>query len=105
MVNRDCDCCGNIELRKVYSYYYKVMTRKGQLEWEVKNVVCKKCGFVFVSPVPDEKTLSEFYENQYDKFEIEEFLNSIAKVRGYQWVDIHEGILLKIEVAHVTERI
>ena len=122
MVNRDCDCCGNIELRKVYSYYYKVMTRKGQLEWEVKNVVCKKCGFVFVSPVPDEKTLSEFYENQYVHykkqaidFSVEKRVSAIKKLPNLidsfneneclpkTFIDIGAGLTSKLYLDKISE--
>jgi hypothetical protein len=70
--------------------------------------VARKNIFVsfFIKPLEGSKKISdvrpdqdlEFYNNQYDKLEIEDFLKSMTKVITYQWIDIHEGILLKIEV-------
>ena len=70
--------------------------------------VARKNIFVsfFIKPLEGSKKISdvrpdqdlEFYNNQYDKLEIEDFLNSMTKVITYQWIDIYEGILLKIEI-------
>ena len=70
--------------------------------------VARKNIFVsfFIKPLEGSKKISdvrpdqdlEFYNNQYDKLEIEDFLKSMTKVITYQWIDIHEGLLLKIEV-------
>lgn len=45
------------------------------------------------------------YGNQYDKLEIEKFLNSIVKVKDYQWIEIFKGVLLKIDVSSKNKRI
>ena len=104
MVHRACDCCGSVEVQEIYSYHYKTMMKKDQFEWEVKNVVCKKCGFAFVSPVPDETTLSKFYENQYSyyqgqaiDFSIEKRISSIKKYKKTKsnlekYIDIGAGL-------------
>ena len=60
----------------------------------------------FIKPLEGSKKITdvrpdqdlEFYNNQYDKLEIEDFLNPMTKARAYQWIDIHEGVLLKIEI-------
>ena len=45
------------------------------------------------------------YNNQYDKLEIEKFLNSIVKVKDYRWIEIFKGVLLKIDVSSKNKRI
>jgi len=54
-------------------------------------------GFKKISKVEPNSDL-DFYNNQYDKLEIQDFLNAITKVSTYQWVDIHDGTLLKINL-------
>jgi SAM-dependent methyltransferase len=36
--------------------------------WQVRNVICQDCGFVFVSPCPTETCLKEYYEDSYEYF-------------------------------------
>ena len=115
MAHRGCDCCGGVELQEIYSYYYKVRTKKGQLAWEVRNVVCKKCGFAFVSPVPEEKTLSNFYENQYGycrgqaiDYSIEKRISSIKKYKKTgsslnKFIDIGAGLSAEMYLKKLTE--
>jgi len=44
--------------------------------WKVRNVICRRCGFAFVAPVPSEKMLSEYYG---DSFELSQVNYSIEK--------------------------
>ena len=115
MVHRDCDCCGSAELQVVHNYNYKTRTKKGQLEWVVNQVICKKCGFVFVSPVPDESTLSRFYENQYVHchgqvvdYSIEKRITSIKKYKETnsdleKYIDIGAGVSTERYLQKITE--
>ena len=58
---RDCDICGSSELSSFWQYPYTVKTVHFIFEWRVQIVICPKCGFVFTSPVPEEKSLEEYY--------------------------------------------
>ena len=58
---RDCDICGNPDLKSTWKYPYSVRTSHYVFGWQVHIVICKKCGFVFTSPAPEEKSLEEYY--------------------------------------------
>ena len=115
MVHRDCDCCGSDELQVIYNYNFETMTKKGQFEWVVNNVVCKKCGFVFVSPVPDQSILSRFYESQYVHshgqvidYSIEKRITSIKKYKEInsdlvKYIDIGAGVSSERYLQKITE--
>ena len=64
-VERDCDCCGGARLDEILKYETKARTRSRIYLWKVRNVVCQTCGFAFVSPVPTESSLSEYYADCY----------------------------------------
>lgn len=60
-VDRNCDACGGDRLEKILTYSTKARTRSDTYLWEISNVVCRDCGFAFVSPVPTQESLSEYY--------------------------------------------
>jgi predicted SAM-dependent methyltransferase len=60
-VERNCDCCGGARLDEIQKYETKARTRSRTYLWKVRNVVCQTCGFAFVSPVPTESSLAEYY--------------------------------------------
>ena len=64
-VERNCDCCGGERLDEILKYDTKARTRSRTYLWKVRNVVCRDCGFAFVSPVPTEESLSEYYADCY----------------------------------------
>ncbi|HJU56618.1 MAG TPA: methyltransferase domain-containing protein [Pyrinomonadaceae bacterium] len=64
-VERNCDCCGGVRLDEILKYDTKARTRSRTYLWKVRNVVCETCGFAFVSPVPTEESLSEYYADCY----------------------------------------
>lgn len=64
-VERNCDCCGGVRLDEILAYDTKARTRSRTYLWKVRNVVCRDCGFAFVSPVPTEESLSEYYADCY----------------------------------------
>ncbi len=64
-VERNCDCCGGVRLDEILKYDTKARTRSRTYLWKVRNVVCQTCGFAFVSPVPTEGSLSEYYADCY----------------------------------------
>jgi ubiquinone/menaquinone biosynthesis C-methylase UbiE len=64
-VERECDCCGGGRLEELLAYRTKARTRSSLYLWKVRNVVCRDCGFAFVSPVPTQKSLTEYYADCY----------------------------------------
>jgi hypothetical protein len=60
---RDCDVCCSNDLEPLWSYEKNVYTNessKGYL-FKVNNVICKNCGFTFVSPCFNEELLADYY--------------------------------------------
>ncbi|HEY7773982.1 MAG TPA: methyltransferase domain-containing protein, partial [Marinagarivorans sp.] len=67
-IDRACDCCGGDDLHSVWQYEKISKTRNEQFRWKVNNVVCKQCGFAFVSPVPTQQSLTEYYSDSFSIF-------------------------------------
>lgn len=63
---RNCDLCGSSELQEIWSYTSNYRTKTDVSAWNVRNVVCRKCGFTFVSPVPLQKCLEEHYGDSFE---------------------------------------
>lgn len=59
--SRDCDICGSKEHDCLWEYPYMARTANCIFHWKVRIVICVKCGFVFTSPVPQEKSLEQYY--------------------------------------------
>lgn len=62
---RACDCCGSRDFEEIYNYSIESRTKCNTFFWNVRNVVCKKCGFAFVSPSPIEDVLEEYYSDSF----------------------------------------
>ena len=60
---RACDCCESVDLEEVWSYSAQARTRSDVSLWEVRNVVCRFCGFAFVSPAPVPESLAAHYND------------------------------------------
>lgn len=65
---RYCDCCGSDNLEELWRYSTKARTKNHTWDWDVRNVVCRNCGFAFVSPCPEEGFLEEYYEDSYEYY-------------------------------------
>lgn len=63
--DRSCECCDSDDLQSVWRYQKACKTRSEQYHWDVNNVVCRRCGFAFVSPVPTEQSLSDYYGDSF----------------------------------------
>lgn len=48
---RLCDCCQSNYLIDLWKYKYKTRTISKSWLFNVNNVICENCGFVFTSPV------------------------------------------------------
>lgn len=77
--SRNCDCCDSDDLQSVWHYQTSCKTRNDEYYWDVNNVVCRHCGFAFVSPTPCEKSLSHYYTDSFSIFEGQEIDYSIEK--------------------------
>lgn len=64
--DRACDCCGSQDLAEVWCYTIPVRTKSSAYHWQVRNVVCTRCGFTFVSPCPTASSLAEYYADSYE---------------------------------------
>jgi len=63
---RNCDICLSSNLQEIWTYKSNYRTKTDISTWNVRNVVCKKCGFAFVSPVPLQKCLEEHYGDSFE---------------------------------------
>lgn len=65
---RDCENCGGSDLEQLWHQFFTARTRLGKFGFEVNNVICRNCGFVFVSPVFDEADLADYYKDSFSAF-------------------------------------
>ena len=63
---RNCDLCESDNLEEIHCYSAKYRTKNDMSLWNVRNVVCKTCGFTFVSPAPLQKCLDEHYGDSFE---------------------------------------
>src|SRR5262245_22590886 len=66
---RDCECCGGADLEELWSHQFEARTKSGSFLFDTRNVICRTCGFVFVSPVYDQADLDEYYVDAFPTFE------------------------------------
>lgn len=62
-VDRNCDVCGGGRLDEIIAYTTKARTRSETFLWKVRNVICRNCGFAFVSPAPSGQSLAKYYSD------------------------------------------
>jgi hypothetical protein len=74
---RSCDCCGGTEFDEVWSYSHVARTKNDRYEFNIRNVVCRYCGFAFVSPAPSQQWLDRYYEDAYSKYAGQPLASSI----------------------------
>lgn len=63
---RNCDCCGGNDFEEIWSYSIKSKTKTNISSWHVHNVICRNCGFAFVSPCPTQESLNSHYADSYE---------------------------------------
>lgn len=69
MTPRPCDICGGSDVDAVWAYEHVVRTRNRRYRFRNRNVVCGRCGFAFVSPVPRQEDLDAYYRDAFSKFQ------------------------------------
>lgn len=109
---RDCENCSGKDLEPVWHQSFIARTRSGKFGFDVNNVICRNCGFVFVSPVFDEADLGDYYKDSFSAFadaapdyDVDKrlaFLESVAP-RGDLFVEV--GANLKTEFHRRLEAI
>jgi SAM-dependent methyltransferase len=62
---RICECCYSYNFKKLWNNYNIVYSKKYAWEFRLTNVICKNCGFVFVSPAPTKDCLNYYYSDCY----------------------------------------
>ncbi|MGD1151779.1 MAG: methyltransferase domain-containing protein [Syntrophales bacterium] len=68
--NRSCDCCleaSNTE--ELWKFKYAACGRSDRYQFDVRNVICCDCGFVFVSPAPTSESLAQYYSDTFPLWE------------------------------------
>lgn len=65
---RNCENCGGSNLESLWRYRHDARTHAGIFRFDVNNVICSRCGFVFVSPVYDELDLAAYYGASYGAY-------------------------------------
>jgi hypothetical protein len=66
---RACECCGGTDLESLWKHETEARTRNGWFSFEINNVICHRCGFVFVSPVFSQADLNAYYADAFSSFE------------------------------------
>ena len=87
--NRVCDLCGGNDVEEIWSYQIKQKTKNSISLWNVRNVICRFCGFGFVSPCPTQESLGEHYRDSFElsnslkpDYSIEKRIHLIKKYAG-----------------------
>lgn len=70
-----CDICGSDD--------YRVVAEKGRFGLSVRNVICKRCGLVYVNPRMDEKESADFYSKDYRKL----YFDTDTPTENYAQID------------------
>lgn len=68
LVARSCNACGSVEADEVWRYDHVARGRTSDYQFDIRNVVCRNCGFVFVSPCPPQAQLDAYYADCYAHF-------------------------------------
>lgn len=66
--NRGCEACGESPLQEVYHWSHIAATRSKRWLFENRIVICKNCGFSFLSPCHEADALSSYYSDSFARF-------------------------------------
>ncbi len=66
--DRVCENCGCADLETLSHYEHDAKTRNHVFRFDVNNVICRGCGFVFVSPVHVRTNLLDYYSDSYSSY-------------------------------------
>ncbi len=101
---RNCENCGGMDLETLWNYEHEAKTRNHVFKFDVNNVICKGCGFVFVSPVYSRESLTDYYADAFSLFsgqkpdyDIEKRLELILQVANGQDLLVEVGSNMESE--------
>ena len=87
--SRNCCACEGDSTENLWSYSHLARTRNYNWLFEINNVICKRCGFVFVSPAPVADELKNYYSdmlvyysNQELDYDVDARLQLISRYKG-----------------------
>ncbi|PKN08838.1 MAG: hypothetical protein CVU73_06285 [Deltaproteobacteria bacterium HGW-Deltaproteobacteria-8] len=63
--DRSCELCGNDRLEQVFRHGFQSRTRNALYQWDVRVVLCPRCGFAFASPAPEDQDLLAYYADSF----------------------------------------
>lgn len=76
---RNCDQCDSDDFELLWYYKHQTKTRHKRWVFDVKNVICKNCGFIFTSPSLDNRYLMNYYADSFSKFQEQRLDYDVAK--------------------------
>lgn len=76
---RACDSCGARDVEEIWSDDYTARTRTGAFRFINRNVVCRRCGFAFVAPVPRQSDLNAYYAASFAHYGGQTAASNIAQ--------------------------
>ncbi len=68
LIPRECECCGGSDLESLWRHQFEARTRSGSYLFDTCNVICRDCGFVFVSPAYCDDDLAAYYADAFPTF-------------------------------------
>ena len=79
LTQRNCDQCGSSDFELLWQYHHLTKTRNRRWTFDVRNVICKSCGFIFTSPCLEESCLMEYYSDSFSKFQEQKLDYDVSK--------------------------
>ena len=76
---RDCESCAGRNVETLWSQAFKARTRSGFWNFQTTDVICKDCGFVFVSPAQKSEELLEYYSDSLSPYASQELDYDVDK--------------------------
>lgn len=69
---RACECCGADDAEILWHYQRLVTARANKWHFDVQNVICRQCGFVYVSPAYTDECLAACYADAHPYFPVDD---------------------------------
>jgi len=106
---RKCECCESKNLEFLWKNLHRINTRSQSWLFEMNNVICRDCGFTFVSPAPFQESLNEYYADLHAyiavDYIIENRINFIKKYIKDQQIFLEIGSNIKTKFHEKLESI
>ncbi len=66
--DRACENCRSVDREALWRYDHDAKTRHRVFRFHVNNVICRGCGFVYVSPVHATASLADYCGDAYSSY-------------------------------------